>query len=198
MNLIEIPKLVINLPSRHDRMAHFMDEFEYINQGGDSFKIIPGVIAESPKLGIAEAHMNCIKLAKENNWENVMIMEDDVRFQAKNKTIEYVQNALHNLPEKWDILLGGAYEVHNPEPYNQHWNKIGEFCGLHCYIVNKSFYNQFLTYKPGHHIDRWLNRSGNNNVYLSDKFFAIQIDGHSDNTGKDENYQYKLKRFKLL
>lgn len=196
MNLSEIPKLVINLPTRVERLEGFFEQFKYISQG-EGITVIPGVIDASPRLGIAKAHINAISHAKENKWPSVMIFEDDVLFQAKNKTIEYVQNCLFNIPENWNVLLGGVYEG-RVKPYSDYWDSIGQFCGLHCYIVNEKFYDKFLSYNEKHHIDRWVNFSGSNNVYVTKKFFAIQKPGYSDNVKKDTDYSVKLKGYKLL
>jgi len=198
MNLIDIPKLVINLPDRPDRLESFKEQFKYIDQGGDSFEVIPGIRENPPLKGIAEAHKNAIRKAKENHWPQVLILEDDVLFQAQHKTIEFVQNALHNLPEKWDILLGGVYEASKVKPYNDYWMTCGQFCSLHFYIVNSHFYDHILTHNQNVHIDRWINHNNNFNIFIPTKFFAIQKPGKSDNTGRVENYEAKLMKFKLL
>lgn len=194
MILSEIPKLVINLPERSDRLESFKGEVEHI--GGD-YRVVNGIVMKFPREGIMEAHKLCITMAKINNWPNVMIMEDDVLFQAKGKTIEYVTNALREAPADFDVLLGGIYEG-KPQKFNDYWNKVGQFCGLHCYIVSERFYDKFLNLSGPHHIDRLINMRGENKCYVSKKFFAIQRPGYSDQIKGEVNYEHKLQKFELL
>lgn len=194
--LSEITKLVINLPQRSDRLTILNKELKYI--GSPDYKVIEGVKHENPIKGIGLAHLNCILYAKMNHLPYILIMEDDVRFQGKEKTLDYINQCLSNLPRKWDVLLGGYYNLHSKMRGNEHWDKIGEFSGLQFYIVNSSAYNKILTYDFKDHIDIWLNQNNRLNVYAPKKLFAIQQVGYSDNDKSFVNYDHRLKNFDLL
>jgi hypothetical protein len=192
--LSSINKLVINLPERTDRLIKFYERADTI--GLTNVKIVNGIRKHTPFHGIAEAHMECIKIAKANNWDKVLIMEDDVMFSQG--FTEYTTKVFNDLPTNWDILLGGIYHARTSVSVNSNWNKVSEFCALHFYMVNSRAYDKLLTYDYTQHYDRWIGRLGIN-CYVPKKLFAIQEDGFSDNVGKvtDYNNTY-LKKFDIL
>lgn len=184
--------LVINLPSRTDRLIQVTKELE-----GIDFTIVNGVEHTNPMLGIAQAHLNCIHIAKQREWDKVLILEDDV--VLRKGALEYLNRALDKTPEDWNVLLGGLYECRKFTPTNEYWDKVGEFCGLHFYIVNANYYDKILEYDGVHHIDRWMNHKGTRgNCYVTKKFIATQRDGFSDNVKKRVDYSDKINRFPLL
>ena len=196
MDLNLIPKLVINLPERVERLERFNKETNW------EVSVINGVKASPSWHGIAQAHMNCIKLAKAANWDKVLIMEDDLYIPAKGKAVlvDYLYGAFNDkkVPENWDVLLGGLYHAQHLTKVNNYWSKVGEFCALHFYIVNAKAYDKLLTWDNTNHYDRWMGRQGLN-CYVTNKFFAIQYDGYSDNVNKitDYNSTY-LSKFAIL
>lgn len=192
MTLSDIPNLVINLPERPDRLELVRKELS-----GWNYTIVPGVNHANPIKGIAQAHINCILLAQQNEWENVLIIEDDV--QLRKGAVEYLNKALSDLPERWDILLGGLYNSKAIIPYNEYWGSVGEFCGAHFYIVNKSGFQRFFEYNGRQHIDRWINLKGDKlKCFVLQKFIATQRNGFSDNVKKTVDYSDKIKKYQLL
>lgn len=196
LSIENIPKLVINLPKRQDRLIQLQEDLKYIDS--PKYTIIEGVEYENPINGIGVAHLRCILHAKANKLPYVLIMEDDVRFNGKEKTLEYINSALKNLPKKWDILLGGYYNLHQKRNYNEYWDKIGEFSGLQFYIVHEKAYNKILAYDFSNHIDIWMNQRQRLECYATKKIFAIQHIGYSDNDKSFVNYDHRLTNFDLL
>jgi len=199
--LKDIPKIVINLPERTERLERFKGEVAPLSWFGE-FNLIKGVKATPSWHGIAQAHMNAIRHAKERGWDKVLIMEDDLYIPAKGKPVLdiYLDGAFSDkkIPEDWDILLGGVYYARTLEKYNNYWNKIGEFCALHFYIVNSKVYDKLLTWDNTNHYDRWVGKLGLN-CYVSNRFFAIQYDGYSDNVNKITTYNSTyLTNFTIL
>ena len=192
MTFKEIPKLVINLPARQDRLDAVTAQLT-----SHVFEVIPGVKEKPSHKGIGMAHANAIRYALDSNMPVVCIMEDDcvlrVGFEA------YLNEALNNLPEDWEILLGGVYEG-QPMRHNSHWSKVGEFCGLHFYIVRHEVYQKILSeYDFKIHIDRWMNLRGDRfKCYVTSKFIATQSAGVSDNTGVYQDYSHMIKSNLLL
>jgi hypothetical protein len=194
MRLEDIPKLVINLPERVNRLNQFKEELKWI--GSPDVHIINGVLnPDKPMLGIAQAHINAITAAKQ--WDKALIMEDDVVFQGKQNTLPYLNQALLNVPQDWDVLLGGLYETRGLTKVNEHWSRTGEFCALHFYIIRN--FSVIENYDNHTHFDRWVNKGGKKfNVYVTNKFVATQREGFSDNVKKIVNYSDRVKRFELL
>lgn len=192
MNLDVIPKLVINLESRPDRLTQVKKELS-----GWNAYVMPGILHPNPMIGIAKAHLNCIQYAKDKGWDSVLIMEDDVLLGKG--CAEFLNEALKFTPKDWDILLGGVYEENQVTSFNEWWDKSGEFCGLHFYIVNSKAYNKILEYDYKIHIDRWINYRGQRlNTYITKKYIAIQRDGYSNNVNANTTYNDKLNQSKLL
>ena len=194
----DITKLVINLPDRVQRLHNFKQEALYLWPKEDGCFVIPGIRDDRPERGIAKAHHECIKFAKERGLDKVLIMEDDVVFPGKEKTIPYMEEAFKKLPENWDIIIGGVYYLRNEVKVNNYWRRIGEFCALHWYIVNEKAYDKLLTFDYVGHYDRWMGKQGLN-IYLPRRFWAIQRDGYSDNAKRETDYNLtRLKQFEIL
>ena len=195
MNLDEIPKCIINLPTRPERLKQTEEELAKFFKN-TSYTLIEGVKTKSSKLGIAKAHMNCIEYAKNNNLPNILILEDDVIFRDNAR--EYADECIKNIPEDYDLLLGGLYDSLKLESVNNFWNKTERFCGLHFYIVNEKAYDKILAYNGETHIDKYMVRFAKLNSYVTKKHFAIQRVGFSDNVKRNVDYSILLERFELL
>ncbi len=191
----ELPKIVIHLPERKDRWLTFRKELQYVPM---EVRVCLGIKAGNPMKNIAQSHINAILYAKQNEWPEVLIMEDDVHFPAKTRTLPYINECLASLPESWDVLLGGIYESTSLEKHSAYWNKTGQFCGAHFYIVNSKAYDRLINYDGKHHFDRFMNYDGSLNCYVAKKMFAIQHNGYSDNAQGKMNYTHKLGQFELL
>ena len=140
----------------------------------------------SVKKGINLAHKQCIKYALDNDLPEICVMEDDVHFTNKNSFSYFLENK----PQDFDIYLAGIYlgEILAD-------NSVKDFAGLHCYIVNKRFYETFLSVTDDEHIDRAL--AGLGKYYVCSPFTAIQHNGFSYNTKRDMIYDELLKDRKL-
>jgi GR25 family glycosyltransferase involved in LPS biosynthesis len=78
----DIPKFVINLESRPDRLEDIKFEMNYIGWDYDLFKAVP----RNDYMGCALSHLSIIEMAKERGYKRVMVIEDDCVFMpyAKN------------------------------------------------------------------------------------------------------------------
>lgn len=146
----------------------------------------PAVFLEKPYMGIMEAHKQVVRWAKENNEPCVWIMEDDIRIP----NIYGLEYFLENQPDDFDIYLGGIYSGSILQN-----NLVHTFAGLHCYLVNERFYDKFLNLPPTAHLDRALRGKGR--FVVCNPFAAIQHNGFSYNTGKTENYDHHLTKYKI-
>lgn len=202
LNLDTIPICVINLPIRTQRLETTKEQLNKFFGCNKEFNLIPGVQHHNPMIGIAEAHMNAIYTAKYNNWEYVIIVEDDVHFKSL-RSKEYADQCMLNVPDDFEVLCSGVYTANLLQPYNQYWNSIEEFSGLHFYIVRDTAYNKILAFNKDQHIDRYLAKSTERGgcglkAYVAKEFFAIQFEGFSDNVKEKMNYDHLLSKFKVL
>ena len=135
---------------------------------------------------INQSHKQIIKYAKLANWEEVLIMEDDIRF-CGHGAFNYF---LENKPKDFDLYIGGIY-LGEPDQNN----KVSYFTGMHCYIVSQKFYDIFLSTNPNEHIDIALKGLGD--YYVSNPFTSVQYNGFSSNTRKEENYDFMFQNRQL-
>jgi len=167
---------VIHNSNNTERYERLLKELEV--QGITDYQIFPAIhYVTSVKQGINHAHKSVIEYAAMAEFDEVCVMEDDIRFTHP-KSWEFF---LANKPKDFDIYLGGIYLGVLLEG-----NRIESFCGFHCYIVSKRFYSTFLSVPDDEHIDRCM--TGLGKFVVCNPMAAIQYNGFSSNTGKDENY----------
>lgn len=103
---------------------------------GDKFK--PG------EIGCLLSHIKAIKLAKENNYDNVLILEDDVILSSDfNNHIKFL---FRIIPPDWEhIFLGGHIYMQNP-PVLQPTVISSDFkiSGAYSYFIRNSIYDKIL------------------------------------------------------
>lgn len=119
MKFSEIPKFVINLDRRPDRMESITKEMKYIGWDFERFSAID----TNSYMGITKSTFEVIKIAKERNYPKVMIIEDDCGFMPYSKdllckiedscsdlefamfNLSPTQNRPLNVSEKYDLLF---------------------------------------------------------------------------------------------
>jgi GR25 family glycosyltransferase involved in LPS biosynthesis len=90
MNLKEIPKFVVNLKRRPDRLEHIKKEMDYI---GWDFELFEAVDIGS-YVGCTLSHLEILNIAKQRNYKRVMIIEDDCTFMPYSKSfIEKIESS---------------------------------------------------------------------------------------------------------
>lgn len=199
IDLNTIPKYVINIKERTERLSQFRNEIGsfFLNQD----VIVTEACVGKPSMKfIGLSHKKCVQHAKDNRYNEILIMEDDVKLIPN--SFDYAQECLNNLPNDWDILLGGIYTSRSLVKENEFWNKTGYFSALHFYIINKNAYDKFLSIKEDIHIDVACAKNKHLggvelNCYVMNQFVAIQHNGYSDNVDKVMDYSHLLKNFKI-
>ena len=93
MKLNEIPKFVLNLEKRIDRLEHIQKEMSYIGWDYELFKAVD----TGSHLGCTLSHVGIIDIAIEKDYEYVMVIEDDCSFMPYAKSfIEKLEIELEN------------------------------------------------------------------------------------------------------
>jgi GR25 family glycosyltransferase involved in LPS biosynthesis len=111
MKIKDIPKFVINLKRRPDRLESIKRELEYI---GWDYELVYGIDTNS-YMGCTLSHLKVLKLAKERNFDKVMIIEDDCFFMP------YAKSLINKLDSELERL---DYSILNLSPtLNRHINK---------------------------------------------------------------------------
>lgn len=132
----------INLAKRFDRRESI--EFQMKKIGIPPGKIIrfEAIENENGALGCVLSHINVLKMAGENNWNNVLVLEDDMIFNDDDESSDRINYFFSSLMSaEWDAgLLSGSYfslkQVHgcfyqlyfsflaNSYIVNQHYFKV--------------------------------------------------------------------------
>jgi GR25 family glycosyltransferase involved in LPS biosynthesis len=119
MKFNEIPKFVVNLETRPDRLENIKFELDYIGWDYEVFK----AVNRNSYMGCTLSHLGIINIAKERGYKRVMVIEDDcdVMPYAKSfiddleKQIQYIDfgvmnlaptlNRPMNISDKYNMLL---------------------------------------------------------------------------------------------
>jgi hypothetical protein len=115
MKLNEIPKFIVNLKRRPDRLERIKKQMEYLGWDYEVFEAID----TNSYMGITKSQLAIIQIAKERGYSKVMIMEDDC------EVMPYAKDFI----EKLDGEIGNlTYAVLNLSPtLNRHINKADGF-----------------------------------------------------------------------
>lgn len=164
---------VINLDESVDRWKSVVDELQ--KAGITNYERVPGVRLKS-LAGIPEsyynrlvsqhkvhdyykigavggnmAHNNCIKLAKERGYNNVLILEDDIGIRENaNELFEKIIIQLKNI--SWDVLyLGGSNQTDKtPIKISENLVKADKILACHSYAVRSHLFNKIITESLSH------------------------------------------------
>jgi glycosyl transferase family 25 len=126
----------INLEHREDRRIIMSKFFKDTQIPLEKIIRFSAVKRDSPILGCVESHMKVLRMAKDNKWKNVLVLEDDlevVDFEQSYKKLE----ELARLP-KWDVIMltGWYYTYDLPRIYS-----AGNTGG---YLVNGEYIDTLL------------------------------------------------------
>lgn len=133
----------INLDKRTDRKADILSELHKMNINPNKIKRISGVITKMGCLGCSQAHLNCLKDFKLNNYQTCLIIEDDFIFKHnKQKTYELLFN-FWDSNTMWDVVMFSGniikYQQEKPNLY-----KVNDGQTTSGYMVNKHFVDTLI------------------------------------------------------
>ena len=143
----------INLDRRTDRLENFKKEVEKYNLGEferfsaydgkllnltNQFNLKPG------EIGIIKSNLDIIRNAKKNNYNNILIIEDDCVF---NDGIINVDSFFELLPNDWDMLyMGGNHNTHMgvapPQKINDKIVKLHSTYSAHFIGIKSTVFDQ--------------------------------------------------------
>jgi glycosyl transferase, family 25 len=132
----DIEKIIyINLDEATERREHIENQFLDIPKE----KIIRfSAIKDSwGVIGCTKSHIECLKMAIENGWKNVLILEDDAMFHNKEIGEPLLKSVIK---DSYDvILLGGSFVQYDPNTY-----RLTSAQTTTAYLVGSHYYSQLL------------------------------------------------------
>jgi len=167
---------IINLDDRKDRWQQCLDLFKKYNiTNYERFSAISPIYKDIPKnyynnlivnqtewyvtgaVGCKLSHYNIIKIAKDRNYDNFLVLEDDFTIeesiddfhQKMNNVIKLLiekQNNNINSDEikNWDMLYLGGNNLDKPIQIYNCIHKALKINTTHAYAMNKSIYQKCL------------------------------------------------------
>ncbi len=201
--LFEVKGFYINLDHRADRKQHMVTQLEQLRMDNNITRF-NAIKNANGRIGCSLSHLKCIQMAKDANWECVMIMEDDILFMLPRDFVENVNSFFSNKKNKWDVLLLAG---NNLPPFET--NDSVSIRVSHCqtttgYIVKRHYYDALISNikegitrlmkNPEHHyhyaIDKyWLHLQKQDRWMLLVPIIVIQKPDYSDIEKKYTDYQ---------
>jgi len=214
LELVELKKLVpkilyINLPHRTDRKKQIEEEILKLEIPFERIEcVIPSdeFVKEKTQLssGLTEhelkiakqriscilSHMKAVEYAKQNNWDYVLILEDDCQFL--DAPLQNINAALNELKytSSFDLLYLGANIVAPTKSLSSNLAKIKAAWCTHAYILPKHMFDIILNYDWRYQaLDSFfMSLQSTKNCYIVCPFIATQRPSYSDIETKDVNY----------
>lgn len=172
----------INLNKRKDRREEIENELNNFGLNYERFEAI-----ETPGFGIygcGLSHMNVLKIAKERNYKNILILEDDFVFTVTKEEFEEELTKFFNLNIPYDVLkLSYATTENEPTKYD-FINRTKYSVTASGYIVNMHYYNNIIW------LYEWamplLKSTGKHWIYANDQIWRTL-------QSKDKWYYFKKR-----
>lgn len=167
--LFEVKGFYINLDKRTDRKQHMETQLEKIKMNNNITRF-NAIKNSNGRIGCSLSHLKCLQMAKEANWECVMIVEDDILFMLPSDFVENVNSFFSNKKNKWDMLLLAG---NNLPPFQM--NDSVSIRVSHCqtttgYIVKRHYYDTLISnIKEG--IAKLMKEPENHYYYAIDKYW---------------------------
>jgi glycosyl transferase family 25 len=192
----------INLDKRTDRREEIENELKQFNLY-DKTERFPAI--HNPNqgiLGCTMSHLAVFKLAKERNYEQVLILEDDFYFIVSQSEFENTLTEFFDAKIPYDVCMI-SYHIQQSEPTEYPFiHKVIEAQTASGYIVHKSFYDTLINLyedavpklrDTNHH---WLYANDQvwKQIQPTAKWYALttrcgrQRDGFSDNSNRYQTY----------
>lgn len=190
--------LIIHNSTDKERAENIKNQFSNQNTKHE-YEIVEAIMYPSqPAIGIKRSFCKAIQKAKDNNWPEVLILEDDFKILCAGSISMmmqiWYQYSLHD-----GILLGSVYEG-TPKLLSEGVAVIKDkFSALNSMIVPSNLYDKILNAEEPYHLDYWIGQVAKITTYVCYPFLIIQNDGYSYNTQTITEYNKGLKlKYKLI
>lgn len=191
----------INLDSRKNRWDRAKEEFKKNNISVERISAIEGskLNLEFPPeikegaVGCSLSHLYTMKMAKQLNLNNYLVLEDDVKF-IENFS-EIFPHIIDQVPKDWDMIYLGGQHLHgrNIKQVTENIYKCEYTLTTHSFAIKNTVYDLFIdklidVTKP---CDVHLAKEHKNiNAYVCIPHLTWQIDGYSDVEKQNINYEF--------
>lgn len=200
--------LYINLESRKDRRQHVEEQLNALktsmrNLTSERFNAIQN---RNGAIGCSMSHLACIKLAKQRNWDHVLICEDDILFTNVPLFLKQL-NKFFTTILNWDVVLLAGNNIPPFRIMNDACIQISSCQTTTAYIVKKHYYDTLInnyreginllmhnpTQKIEYAIDRyWFKLQRRDLWFLITPLTVVQREDYSDIEERVTNYSHLM------
>jgi GR25 family glycosyltransferase involved in LPS biosynthesis len=159
----------INLDHRTDRKQHVEKQLRSI---GISTPVrFSAIKLPNGAIGCGVSHLRCLEHARDNAWDHVLIVEDDIQFLDPTLFVNQMNACLHNQKE-WDVLLLAG---NNVPPYREIDTTCVQvsFCQTTTGYLVKNHYFETLINNIRSGISHLIREPNNSIMYAIDKFWIL-------------------------
>ena len=190
--------LVIHNSQDQARAENIKIQFASQNTKHEHELIDATMYPSQPSVGIKRSFCKAIQKAKDNDWLDVMILEDDFKALCEG-SISMMMKTWHEYPLIDGVLLGSIYEG-TPQILGEGVAQVKDkFSALNSIIIPSNLYDKILNAEEPYHLDYWLGQIAKIPIYVCYPFLIIQNDGFSYNTKTITEYNRGLNlKYKLI
>jgi glycosyl transferase, family 25 len=193
----------INLDSRPDRKQYMEDHLKTVGIHAERFKAVK---LTNGALGCSMSHLKLLERAKSNNWDSILIMEDDIQFLNPVIFMQQLNRFLH-LHKEFDVLLIAGNNVPPFSNIDDTCVKVSRCQTTTGYLVKNHYFDTLihnfregitnLMKTPEKHvlyaIDKfWFRLQERDNWYLIIPLTVTQREDYSDIEKRITNYSRSM------
>jgi len=191
----------INLESRADRKVWCEKQLQSIGLHAQRFNAIK---LQNGAIGCSMSHLKCLQIAKEEGWDHLLIVEDDIEFTNPQLFKEQFEKFLTNTPKReWDVVLIAGNNMPPYEVVSDYCVKVTKCQTTTSYMVNGHYFDKLianinegiklLMKEPDNHrsyaIDKyWFNLQQQDKWFLITPLTVTQRQDYSDIEKRITNY----------
>lgn len=192
----------INLDHRTDRKEHVTNQLT--NLGLQGFERFNAIKMENGAVGCSMSHLKILQSAVQNNWDHVLIVEDDITFLDLELFKANFETFLQRNGNNWDVILLAGNNMPPYDTIDDVCIKVKRCQTTTGYLVNGHYIKKLmenvkmgltqLIHKPASHamyaIDKfWFVLQAVDKWYLIIPPTVVQREDYSDIEKKRTNYQ---------
>lgn len=113
-----------------------VERFSAIEPSMGSFKLLKG------EIGCLQSHLEIIKKAKQNNYNNVLVLEDD--FVFVDDFDKKFNDVIDDVPDNWNFLYFSGNHVGNLFKINENISRMTYTLTTHTYAVRSNMYDVLI------------------------------------------------------
>lgn len=192
----------INLEHRTDRKEHVTNQLTTL--GLPTFERFNAIKMEDGAIGCSMSHLKILQEAVKNNWDHILIVEDDITFLDPELFKANFNTFLSRRKNDWDVILLAGNNVPPYDPIDEVCIKVKRCQTTTGYLVNGHYIKRLCeNVKMG--LTHLLHKSESRPLYAIDKFWfvlqgvdkwfllvpptVVQQEGYSDIEKRNTNFE---------